>query len=152
MITMNRKMNGASHLLFKPYKHTSVINTTIPVSSTGSVTTTPQNFVVNSVVCNTATSVLATSQTGGVKSAGSAPSGFTNIIDYTGQATLGSATSTINTATTPAAAGSEPGNVASTGGAVTGNMTITVTPAQPANPLVSGTDYSDTLRVTLTPQ
>lgn len=128
------------------------LNTTIPVSATGTVTTTAQNFTVNNVTCNVATNVVATSTGGGVKSATSAPSGFTNIIDYTGAATFGSATSTVNTASTPAAAGAEVGNTAATTGAVSGNLTISVTPAQPTNPLISATDYSDTLRVTLTPQ
>jgi hypothetical protein len=128
------------------------LNTTIPVSSTGTVTTAAQNFTVSSVTCNVATNVLATSTGGGVKSATSAPSGFTNIIDYTGAATFGSATSTINTATAPAASGAEAGNTAATTGAVSGSLTISVTPAQPASPLISATDYADTLRVTLTPQ
>ncbi len=130
----------------------SALNTTIPVNSTGTVTTTAQNFTVNSVICNVATNVLATSTGGGVKSATTAPSGFTNIIDYTGAASFGSATSTINTATAPAAAGAEAGNIAATTGAAAGNLTISVTPTQPTNPLISATDYADTLRVTLTPQ
>jgi hypothetical protein len=128
------------------------LNTTIPVSATGSVTTTTQNFTVNSVVCNTAADVVATSVGGGVKSATAAAPGFTNVINYTGVATFGSATSTINTATAPAASGAEAGNTAATGGATAGNLSISVTPAQPASPLMAGTDYSDVLRVTLTPQ
>jgi hypothetical protein len=128
------------------------LNTTIPVSATGTVTTTAQNFTVNSVVCNTAADVVATSVSGGVRSATAAPSGFTNIINYTGVAAFGSASSTVNTATVPAAAGAESGNTAATSGATAGNLTITVTPAQPASPLIAGTDYSDVLRVTLTPQ
>ena len=83
------------------------LNTTIPVSATGTVTTTAQNFTVNSVVCNTAADVVATSVSGGVRSATAAPSGFTNIINYTGVAAFGSASSTVNTATVPAAAGAE---------------------------------------------
>lgn len=128
------------------------LNTTIPVSASGVVTTTTQNFTVNSVVCNTAADVVATSVAGGVRSATAAASGFTNIIDYTGVAAFGTATSTINTATVPAAAGAEAGNTAATGGATAGNLTISVTPVQPATPLMAGTDYSDTLRITLTPQ
>lgn len=130
----------------------SALTTTIPVTSTGNVTTTQQNFTVNSVTCNTATNVVATSQSGGVKSSATAPSGFTNIIDYSASATFGSATSTVNTATNPAAAGAEAGTTGATSGAATGNLQISITPAQPSSPLVAGTDYSDTLRVTLTPQ
>jgi hypothetical protein len=128
------------------------LSTTIPVSATGVVTTTTQNFTVNNVTCNTAADVVATSTGGGVKSSSAAPSGFTNVINYTGSATFGTATSTVNTATVPAAAGAESGNTAATSGATAGNLTITVTPTQPASPLIAGTDYSDVLRVTLTPQ
>lgn len=128
------------------------LSTTIPVSATGTVTTTTQNFTVNSVVCNTAADVVATSTGGGVKSGTAAPSGFTNIINYTGTATFGTATSTINTATVPAAAGAEPGSTGATTGATAGTLAISVAPAQPASPLISATDYADTLRVTLTPQ
>lgn len=128
------------------------LNTTIPVSATGTVTTTAQNFTVNSVVCNTAADVVATSVSGGVRSTAAAAPGFTNVINYTGSATFGTATSTINTAANPAATGSEAGNTAATGGAAAGNLTITVTPAQPGSPLMAATDYSDVLRVTLTPQ
>ena len=122
------------------------------MSATGTVTTTTQNFTVNSVTCNTAADVVATSTGGGVKSSSAAPSGFTNIINYTGTATFGTATSTINTATVPAAAGAEAGITGATTGATTGNLTISIVPAQPASPLISATDYADTLRVTLTPQ
>lgn len=128
------------------------LSTTIPVSATGVVTTTTQNFTVNTVTCNTAADVVATSTGGGVKSGSAAPSGFTNIINYTGTATFGTATSTINTATAPLAAGAEAGNTAATAGATSGNLTISIAPTQPANPLISATDYADTLRVTLTPQ
>lgn len=128
------------------------LNTTIPISATGTVTTTAQNFTVNSVVCNTAADVVATSVSGGVRSATAAASGFTNIINYTGVASFGAASSTVNTATNPAAGGAEAGNTAATGGATAGNLTIAVTPAQPGLPLMAATDYSDVLRVTLTPQ
>jgi hypothetical protein len=127
------------------------LTTTIPVSSTGTVTTTPQSFTVNSVTCNTAINVVATSQGGGVKSSTPATSGFTNIIDYSASASFGTATSTLNTAANPAASGAEAGTTGSTSGAATGNLTISITPAQPSSPLVAGTDYADTLRVPLTP-
>lgn len=128
------------------------INTTFTISSSGAVTTTTQNFPIASVVCNTATDVVATSQSGGVRSATAAASGFTNIINYTGVATLGTAVSTINTATVPAAAAAEAGNTAATAGAVSGSLVVDITPASPALPLMAATDYADTLRITLTPQ
>ncbi len=125
---------------------------TFTVSANGTVTTTAQNYTVNTVVCNTTTDVVATSQSGGVKSATAAASGFTNIINYTGVAAFGTATSTINTATVATAAAAEAGNTAATSGATSGDLTITITPAQSASPLMAATDYADTLRVTLTPQ
>jgi spore coat protein U-like protein len=127
------------------------INTTIPVDALGQVDTTQQVFTIPNVVCNTPTDLLATSMNGGVRSASPAPKGFTNIINYRGVATYGTAKSIINTAG-GGAKGPEAGNVDSTSSATNGNLVIRVTPRQPGRPLVSGTDYEDTLRVTLTPQ
>jgi hypothetical protein len=124
---------------------------TVPVDQVGVVDTTAIPFSVTGVVCNTATDVQVSSQSGGVKGPATAPSGFSKIIDYTGSATLGSATSSIDTSTAPAAASVETGAAASTAGAVAGNLSVSVTPQTPANPLVAGA-YTDTLRVTLTPQ
>ena len=128
------------------------LNTTIPISSNGTVTTTVQNFTINTVVCNKITNVVATSQSGGVKSATAAASGFTNIIDYTGVATFGSVSSTINTVTVATAVAAEAGNTAATAGAASGDLTVAITPAQPSLPLMAASDYSDILRITLTPQ
>ena len=89
-----------------------VDSATIPVSATGTVTTTAIAKSYASVVCNSVTNVRATSQSGGVKSAASAPSGFTNIINYSASATYGGATSTLNTATIATAAGPEAGRLA----------------------------------------
>jgi len=127
------------------------LNATVPVSSTGVVTTTAIPFNVSNVVCNTAANVQATSQAGGIKNATSAPPGFTNIIDYTGSATFSGASSTVNTATVSSATGPEAGGVAATSGAASGSLSISVTPQSPANPLIPGA-YNDTLRVTITPQ
>lgn len=126
------------------------LNSTVPVSATGVVTTTQISHTVANATCNTAADVVATSQSGGIKSATAAASGFTNIINYTGAATFGPATSTINTATNPAATAAEAGNTGDTLGAVTGNLTITIDPVQPGSPLMAATDYADVLRVTLT--
>lgn len=121
----------------------------VPVSANGTVTTTTQTFTVANATCNTAADVTASSLSGGIKSATAAPTNFTNIIDYTGTANLASTgASTINTATVAGAAGVETGNTVDTLGAVSGNLVITVAPAQPSSPLVAGS-YADTLRVTL---
>lgn len=128
------------------------LSATIPVSSAGVVTTTAIPFTVNSVVCNTGITLTASSLSGGVLSATAAPSGFTNIINYTGSATFASQTSDINTATIAAAAAAEPDlTPATTAAAATGSLSISVTPQTPSSPLVAATDYTDTLRITLVP-
>ena len=126
------------------------LTATIPVTN-GVVDQTVIPFTVASVACNNAADVIATSQSGGVTIGGAAPSGTTNIIDYTGEATFDGATSTIDTATVAAAVGAEAGNTATTAAAATGNLSVSITPAQPTLPLAPGS-YSDTLRVTLTAQ
>jgi hypothetical protein len=130
----------------------SALSTTIPVDAQGAVDTTPQTFTVGNVVCNTATSVQATSLRGGVKSANKSGPAFTNIINYRGSATFGTAKSTVNTGTIKGAAFPEQGNVETTAGATQGPLMILIRPAQPTSPLILGDDYHDTLRITLEPQ
>jgi hypothetical protein len=132
----------------------SALTATVPVNSTGGVNTAAINVTGASpptVVCNTAANLQASSVTGGVRNATAAPVGFTNIIDYTGVASLGSTSSSVDTATVAGATGTENGNTAATTGAYAGTLAITVTPQAPSSPLISGS-YSDTLRVTITPQ
>ncbi len=127
---------------------------TVPVSATGVVTTTAIDPFAGSpptVICNTAADLKAVSVSGGVKNATAPAVGFTNIINYTGAASLGATTSTINTATVGTAAAQEDGNTASTSAAYSGTLAITVTPQTPTLPLIPG-GYSDILRVTITPQ
>lgn len=127
------------------------INTTIPISAFGKVDTKQQTFTVANVVCNSSIELVAQSVNGGVKSASKAGTGFTNFFNYRGSAQFGKATSTINSAKQKTATGPETGNVAATSKATRGSLIIRIRPAQPALPLVSGTDYNDTLRITLTP-
>lgn len=127
------------------------INATIPITPSGGVVTTPQDFNVANVFCTLPASVLATSMNGGLKVAQPAGGGFTNIINYTATARYGFATSTINTATVPTANSPESGNPALTFLPWFGRLRIRITPAASALPLVGGT-YQDVLRVTLTPQ
>jgi hypothetical protein len=127
------------------------LSSNIPVTN-GAVDTTVITHTIANVACNNVADVTATSLTGGVTTGGAPPTGTTNIIDYTGVATFGGATSTINTATTATAAGPEAGNTAQTANAATGNLVVNITPAQPAMPLAASAAYADTLRVTLTAQ
>lgn len=124
---------------------------TIPIIGTGTVDTTVISKTYASIICNSTTRVLATSLSGGVKNTTSAPSGFTNIIDYSVTATFSAASSTLNTATIPTATGSEDGTTGTTASTTpTGSMSVTITPQAAASTLVGGT-YTDTLRLTLTP-
>lgn len=148
---INISATVASYCTINNITNPAALTASIPVTN-GIVDTTVINTTVASVACNNAADVRATSVTGGVTPGGAAASGTTNIIDYTGVATFGGASSTINTATTATAAGNELGNLATTASAATGNLTVTITPAQPALPLQPSLAYADTLRVTLVAQ
>jgi hypothetical protein len=126
----------------------------IPVSAAGVVTTTaitPVGSPFANVACNAPSNLQLTSLSGGVKSATAAGSGFTNIIDYSASATWNSVTATVNTSTVATATAAEAGTAQAVATANSGNLTVSITPLTPSLPLVVGT-YSDTLRVTLTPQ
>ena len=124
----------------------------IPVSPTGTVTTTPIAKSYANVVCNSFSNLSVSSLSGAVKNTGAAPSGFTNLIDYTASATYGGATSSLNTSTIATATGAEAGSTGTTTAATTsGSLAVTITPLTPASRLRAGS-YSDTLRVTITAQ
>jgi hypothetical protein len=127
------------------------LDTVINVDALGMIDTTPQTFTVPSVTCNVTANVVATSQRGGAKASNKSGPDFTNIINYRGTATFGSASSTINTGTQKGADGPEAGNISSTGGPTRGNLTITVRPTHTTTPIIHGTDFHDTLRIILTP-
>ena len=127
---------------------------TIPVSVAGAVNTapiTPTGSPFANVACNAPSNLQLTSLSGGVVNAGTPGTGFTNIINYTASATWNAVTASIDTATNPAATGPETGAVAAVATANSGNLSVTITPLANAQPLITG-PYSDTLRVTLTPQ
>lgn len=125
---------------------------TIPVGPTGIVNTTPIGKSYASAICNSLTNLQVTSQSGAVKRTAAAPGGFTNLINYTAAASYGGASSTLNTATIPTATGAEAGTIGVTSSSTSsGSISVTITPLTPSQNLVPGS-YSDTLRVTLTPQ
>ena len=121
---------------------------TIPVGAMGTVNTTPISRTYVNVICNSLSAIVATSQNGAVRRAVAPPGGFTNIINYSAIATFAGASSTLNTATVPAAAGPEAGSTGTTASSTpTGSLAVTITPQAPVLPLVSG-GYSDTLKIT----
>lgn len=124
----------------------------IPVSAAGAVNTAVISRSYASVACNTPSNVQLTSQNGAVRIVGAPPSGFTNMINYSASATFSGATATLNTSSTPTAAGPETGTAVSTSGATpSGTMSVTITPQANALRLLSGA-YSDVLQIRITPQ
>ena len=123
----------------------------IPISVGGTVTTTPIVSNFSNVACNTPSNLQLTSLTGGVLNGTAPGSGFTSIINYTASATWNSVTASVNTATLGTASSAESGAIAPVATANSGNLSVTITPTANALPLTFGS-YSDTLRVTLTPQ
>lgn len=126
---------------------------TIVINANGSVNTTPitpTNAPYANVACNGPSNLQLTSLSGGVLN-GAAAAGFQNIINYTASATWNSVTANVNTSTVPTAAGPEAGTQAPVATAFIGSLSVTITPIANTLPLVQG-GYTDTLRVTLTPQ
>ena len=145
---INLSANVASYCTINGSLTGTALNETIPVTN-GIVNTAVITDTIANVACNTTADVTATSLQGGVTIAGAPAPGTTNIINYTAVATFDTAVSTINTASTPAASGSEAGNTATTSSAATGNLVVQITPAQPSLPIMPSAFYADTLRVTL---
>ncbi len=126
---------------------------TIPILGSGLVDVTPitpNNAPYLNVACNGPSTLLLTSLSGGVVN-GSPASGFANIIDYSASATWNSVSATVNTSTPATATGPEAGTPQPVATAFSGPLSVTITPIVNALPLVQGA-YSDTLRITLTPQ
>lgn len=125
---------------------------TIPISAVGAVNTTPIVRSYANAACNTPSNLQLTSQSGAVVRAGAPPSGFTNLINYSASAGFSGATATLDTSTVSGATGAESGTAASTTGTTpSGSLSLTIIPKPSSLPLISGS-YSDTLRITLTPQ
>ena len=125
---------------------------TIPITSAGAVNTAAINKTYANAACNTPSNLQLTSQNGAVKNSGTAPSGFSNLINYSASASFSGASASLDTATIATATGAEPGTAVSTTGATpSGTMSVTITPQANSTPLITGT-YTDTLRITITPQ
>jgi hypothetical protein len=125
---------------------------TIPVSAAGVVNITAIAKSYLAVQCNVLSNLQVTSQGGAVKRTGAAPSGFSNLIDYSATSTFGGAMSSLNTAAVATAVGAEAGTIGTTSSATpSGILSVTITPQSAATPLVKGS-YADTLRITIIPQ
>lgn len=127
---------------------------TIPILASGAVDTspiTPTGSPFANVACNAPSNLQLSSTGGGVVNATPAAGGFTNVIDYTASATWNGTTANIDTRTVATAIGLETGPLSALASASSGDLTVTINPVANALPLMMG-GYSDTLRVTLTPQ
>jgi hypothetical protein len=125
---------------------------TIPISAGGSVNTSPVTPVHSpyaNIACNAPSNLQLTSLNGGVTN-GTSATGFQNFINYTASAVWHGVTATVATASS-SGTGPVSGTAQSVSTAFSGSMSVTITPAANTLPLVQGS-YSDTLRITLTPQ
>lgn len=130
-----------------------VSTATIGITGAGAVDTTtqvPSGSPFASVACNAPSNLRLTSQSGGVKTATAAVTGFTGRINYTASATWNSVTATIDTSLA-GASGPYSGAIAPVATAFSGSLSVSITPTANTLPLLAGT-YSDILRVTLVPQ
>jgi hypothetical protein len=136
-------INGASN---------GVVDTaTINIDTSGNVIVapiTPDAAPYANVICNAPSTIQLRSTQGAVKTAATG-SGFTNIIDYQASATWNGQTATIDTSTTPTAAGLETGT-AEPVSAGSGDLDVMITPEANSLPLIGGS-YSYSLFVLLTP-
>lgn len=142
---VNLSANVNYNCIIKGFSSPPALKMTIPVDAKGTVDTTTQTLSVPWAFCLFPVDVIATSLNTGVRSAVPATPGFTNVIHYQGTATFGKAKSVVTTSTSPV------GSVGSTGFLTLSPLNISVQPLAPPQPLVAG-DYSDTLRITLTPK
>jgi hypothetical protein len=132
--------------------HPAADNAVIPIKPGGVVDTTPIPKSYANAACNTPSNLQLSSANGGVKNTATPPAGFTNIINYSAVSMFAGATATLNTATIPAASGTETGTAVSTTGATpSGTLSLTITPQANTQLLTVGS-YSDTLTITITPQ
>jgi hypothetical protein len=129
------------------------VGTAVIPTPSGNVDTTPitpTGSPFANVVCNGPSEIQLTSLSGGVVNPASA-AGFENVINYTASATWNSVTANIDTSTNPATGASESGAAEPVATAGSGALSVTIVPLANTDPLIAGS-YSDTLRVTLTPQ
>ena len=124
----------------------------IPISTAGAVVTspiTPTNSPFATVSCNAPSDLQLTSDNGGVTT-GATALGFASYINYEAEATWNGVTASVDT-TSSSGTGPVSGTAAPVPTAFAGSMSVVINPAANTLPLIQGA-YSDTLRITLTPQ
>jgi hypothetical protein len=119
---------------------------TVPVDGSGNVDTT---LITRSyaVVCNSAADVALTSINGAMVTTTTAGSGFDTFINY--EAGTNGFVNISAAATTNTGANQVLGT-ATTSGAASDTLNVTIQPISNSNPLAGG-DYLDTLKVSITP-
>ena len=122
----------------------------IPTTSTGNVVVTPISVAIGDVVCNTASTVTLSSAKGGLfDPAAAAATGFQNYINYS--ASVAAPVSASVNANGTAVAGIAGTPVVTSGATSSAAVAVTITPTANASPLVYGTAYQDTLKVSIVP-
>lgn len=124
----------------------------IPINAAGAVMLgpiTPTNSPFADVACNAPSELQLTSDNGGATT-GTTAAGFASYINYEAEATWNGVTASVDT-TSSSGTGPVSGTAESVATAFTGSMSVVVNPIANTDPLVQGS-YSDTLRITLTPQ
>ncbi|WP_083509710.1 hypothetical protein [Hyphomicrobium sulfonivorans] len=125
---------------------------TIPISTAGAVVLgpiTPTNSPFANVACNTPSVLQLQSLNGGATN-GATATDFQSFINYTAEAVWHGVTAALDT-TSSSGTGPVTGTPQNVATAFSGSMSVTINPISNALPLVQGS-YSDTLRITLTPQ
>ncbi|WP_273218919.1 hypothetical protein [Hyphomicrobium zavarzinii] len=125
----------------------SALSATIPVTN-GQVSTTPITIDIP-IACNAGASLIIGTLNGGLRRPGGSWPQTTNRIDYVAHV-AGASYMPFSIDTEPTQGQAFFENPFAPSGPPNGNLTITITPKQPALPLYQG-NYSDTLRVTVTP-
>lgn len=123
----------------------------IPVGSTGNVVTAPILVTIGDVVCNKASTVTLSSLKGGLFDPGiaTAASGFQHRINYIASiaapvaASVSASAASITQTTGPA--------VTTSGATSDAAVAVTIAPVGNTSPLMAGTGYTDTLKVSIVP-
>lgn len=126
---------------------------TIPVNTTGNVVTTPIIKSIGAITCNTASTVTLSSLKGGLfdPAVSSAPGGFQNYINYSASIAAPVSASVTAGETSVAAAPVSGTPVITSGATTSAAVSVTINPTANTSPLVAGTNYADTLKVTIAP-
>ena len=124
---------------------------TLNFSNGTTVSTAPQVATFGTINCNNSAVISLTSANGAATSVAPATTAFQNFFDYVATSTINSGTATLDTSNN-AGRGAPETSTGAISAAITINapFSVSVTPKNPAKPLVAGT-YNDVLTITIIP-